>query len=41
MTLALQVLVPGDPPSFGACTIHVTDGPAELLSVDPMPGAPA
>jgi hypothetical protein len=34
MALALQVLAPGDPPSFGACTVQVTDGPAELLSVD-------
>lgn len=38
MALALQVLTTGDPPSFGACTVHVTDGPAELLSVDPVPG---
>jgi hypothetical protein len=38
MALALQVVVSGDPLSYGACTVHVTDGPAELLNVDPMPG---
>jgi hypothetical protein len=34
MVLALQAMVPGDLPSFGACTVHVTDGDAELLSAD-------